>query len=152
MFFVTEIFQNEPLLVAVVAWLLAQGFKVVTHYGSSGKLDFRMWSSSGGMPSSHSAFVSALATVVGLQEGFDSSLFAICVIFGSIVMYDATGVRLAASHQARILNQIVAELFEGHPISQRKLKELIGHTPFQVIVGAILGILIALLWAWGLLR
>lgn len=146
-----ELLQNDPLLVGIVAWLLAQALKVVTHYGSTRKVDFRMWASSGGMPSSHSAFVAALATVVGFREGFDSSLFAICAIFGGIVMYDATGVRLAASHQARILNQIVAELFEGHPISQRKLKELIGHTPFQVIVGALLGVTLALIWEFAIL-
>lgn len=138
--------RNQPLIAALVAWLLAQGLKVFTHFAVSRRIDVRRWTSSGGMPSSHSAFVAALAVGVGLQEGFDSALFAVCLVFGTIVMYDATGVRQAASHQARLVNQIVAELFEGHPISQSQLRELLGHTPIEVILGALLGGLVALVW------
>ncbi|HEX8681030.1 MAG TPA: divergent PAP2 family protein [Ardenticatenaceae bacterium] len=141
--------RNQPLVIANLAWLVAQALKVLTHYAYTRRVDFRMWASSGGLPSSHSAFVTALTTAIGLQEGFDSALFAACFVFGSIVMFDARGVRMAAGHQARVLNQIVRELFEGHPISQEKFKELLGHTNFQVIAGALLGIVMAVWWMGG---
>lgn len=135
-----SILENEVLIASLLAWLIAQVLKVVVHRIRSGQLDFRMLTSSGGMPSSHSAFVAALTAGVGIQQGLDDPLFAACFVFSSIVMYDATGVRRAASQQARILNQIVEELFEGHPISQERLRELLGHTPVQVFFGALLGI------------
>lgn len=143
-----SILDNEVLIAALLAWLIAQILKVVVHRITSGQLDFRMLSSAGGMPSSHSAFVAALTAGVGIEQGFDDPLFAACFVFSSIVMYDATGVRRAASQQARILNQIVEELFEGHPISQERLRELLGHTPVQVFFGALLGIGIT----WSYLR
>lgn len=98
------------------------------------------------MPSSHSALVAALATAVGIQAGLDSPIFAISVVVAMVVMYDAAGVRRAASAQARILNQIVDELFQGHPIQEERLRELLGHTPFQVFVGAIMGVVLTWLW------
>ena len=100
----------------------------------------------GGMPSSHSATVAGLATAVGLREGVRSTPFAIALAFALVVMYDAAGVRRAAMTQARILNQIVDELFQGHPISETRLRELLGHTPVEVFVGAILGIAIAIFY------
>lgn len=138
--------RNDALIAALVAWALAQFLKVLTAYASTRRLDFRLWASAGGMPSSHSAFVSALALAVGWLEGWESPLFAATFVFSTIVMYDASGVRRAASEQARILNHIVAELFAGHPISDRQLKELLGHTPVQVLAGAALGIAIGWLW------
>jgi hypothetical protein len=98
------------------------------------------------MPSSHSALVCALATAIGIKEGLSSTLFALAFALAVIVMYDAAGVRRAAMMQARILNQIVDELFQGHPISETRLRELLGHTPFEVVVGAILGVVGA--WWW----
>ena len=94
------------------------------------------------MPSSHSAFVTSLATGVGLTEGFDSTLFALAAVFALIVMYDAAGVRRAAGKQARVLNAIIEDLNrrELHP---ERLRELLGHTPVEVLAGALLGILIA---------
>lgn len=100
------------------------------------------------MPSSHSALVSALATSVGLWEGFSSTAFAISLIFALIVMYDAAGVRRAASMQARILNQILEELFQGHPVSEKRLWELLGHTPFEVLVGALIGVTVSSIFYW----
>src|SRR5437763_4808905 len=97
------------------------------------------------MPSSHSALVTALATATGRVAGFGSAAFAITVVLASIVMYDAAGVRRAVSLQARILNQMIDEAFQGHPFAEKRLRELIGHTPIQVIVGGLLGIGIALL-------
>jgi acid phosphatase family membrane protein YuiD len=101
------------------------------------------------MPSSHAALVSAMATAVGLREGFTSTAFAISLIVALIVMYDAAGVRRAASIQARLLNQILDEVFAGRPLSEQRVKELIGHTPMEVVVGALLGIAIAWIW-WQL--
>ena len=100
---------------------------------------------SGGMPSSHSAAVSALATGIAISEGLDSAAFAISLVTALVVLYDAAGVRRAAGVQANILNQILTELFSGRPIAQTRLRELIGHTPFEVLVGAALGVGIALL-------
>jgi hypothetical protein len=95
------------------------------------------------MPSAHSAFVGALATGVGQQIGWASPEFAIAVVFAVIVMYDAAGVRQAAGQQARILNQMIDELFQEHPqFNEDRLKELLGHTPVQVIVGLTLGIMV----------
>jgi len=99
------------------------------------------------MPSSHSAFVSALATGVGQTEGWASPVTALAVVFALIVMYDAAGVRLAASKQAITLNKIIDELFAEGEFKQERLKELLGHTPFEVIIGALLGISISY---WGL--
>ncbi|MDY7023780.1 MAG: divergent PAP2 family protein, partial [Cyanobacteriota bacterium] len=111
-----------------------------------GKINFRVLVTTGGMPSSHSAFVSALATSVGQTVGWGSPEFAIAVVFAFIVMYDATGVRQAAGQQARILNQIVDELFQEHPqFNEDRLKELLGHTPVEVIVGLALGVVISTL-------
>ncbi len=143
---------NPVLLVALTWWAIAQLIKVPINYAVHHKMDLRLWVSAGGMPSSHSALVCALATGVALKDGVSSTAFAICVVLAMIVMYDAAGVRQAASSQARILNQIIDELFEGHPISEQRLKELLGHTRFQVIVGALLGILGTLgLWrVWHL--
>ncbi|KAH0897236.1 hypothetical protein HID58_046804 [Brassica napus] len=102
--------------------------------------DLKRLVGSGGMPSSHSATVTALAMAVGLQEGFGGSLFAMAFILTSIVMCDATGVRLHAGRQAEVLNQIVYELPSEHPLAEsRPLRELLGHTPPQVIMGGILG-------------
>lgn len=100
--------------------------------------------SSGGMPSSHSATVTALAVSIGLQDGTGGSAFAISVITAAVVMYDASGVRLHAGRQAELLNQIVCELPPEHPVSNAKpLRDSLGHTPFQVVAGAALGCIIA---------
>ncbi|WP_413162744.1 divergent PAP2 family protein [Capilliphycus salinus ALCB114379] len=139
-----HIFQNQVLVVSLFACLFAQTAKLAIELIRFGKVNFRALVTTGGMPSSHSAFVSALATSVGQTIGWESPEFAIAVVFAFIVMYDATGVRQAAGQQARILNQIVDELFQEHPqFNEDRLKELLGHTPFQVIVGLTLGIVIS---------
>lgn len=97
------------------------------------------------MPSSHSAFVAGLTTAVGLVEGFDSTSFAICFVFSMIVMYDAAGLRRAAGKQASILNKLIDELIHTGELKQARLKELLGHTPYEVFAGAFLGILVAFL-------
>jgi acid phosphatase family membrane protein YuiD len=136
----------EVLLAATLSSLLAQLLKTLVHLIQKRDLDLSILFSTGGMPSSHSATVSAVATSVGLISGFSSTLFALALIFAFVVMYDAAGVRRAASIQARILNEILRELFsEQHHLNREKLKELLGHTPFQVFIGALLGIGISLL-------
>jgi hypothetical protein len=140
---VGNILQNQVLMVAVIACFAAQGLKLVIELIRHGEVNIKFLFTSGGMPSAHSALVGALATGAGMQRGFDSIEFAIASLFAVIVMYDAAGVRQAAGKQARILNQIIDELYQGKDFNEERLKELIGHTPFQVLVGLVLGILVS---------
>jgi hypothetical protein len=140
----SPVFNNHVLLIALGACLIAQVLKVIVSLIIHRKLDARVFVTTGGMPSAHSALVTALAFGVGYTMGWTSPDFAIATIFAVIVMYDAAGVRQAAGKQARILNQIMDELFQEHPnFNEDRLKELLGHTPIQVIVGSILGLGIA---------
>ena len=136
---------NRILLAAVIAWLVAQVSKTVFELIRQRKLILSRLVSSGGMPSSHTALVTGLATATGRMMGVGSATFAVAVVLAGIVMYDAAGVRRAVSIQARILNQMIDEAFQGRPIAEKRLRELIGHTPIQVFVGALLGIAIGLL-------
>ncbi|ACK69070.1 acid phosphatase/vanadium-dependent haloperoxidase related [Gloeothece citriformis PCC 7424] len=141
-----HIFENRVLLVSILACLSAQGLKVIIELIRDGKINLRYLMTTGGMPSAHSALVGALATGVGLTVGWASPDFAIACLFAVIVMYDAAGVRQAAGKQARILNQIIDEFFhDGHNFNEERLKELLGHTPFQVLVGLALGVGITLM-------
>jgi hypothetical protein len=140
------VLENRILWVAIAACLLAQAAKVVVELIQHRKLNFKVLTETGGMPSSHSSLVTALAVGVGWAKGWASAEFAIATVFAIIVMYDAAGVRQAAGKQAKILNQLIDELFQGdHHLTEIHLKELLGHTPFQVIVGAIFGGVIAAL-------
>lgn len=138
-----QIQSNEVLMAAILAWALAQFFKIISWAFVSRELNFKRLVEPGGMPSSHSAFVTSLCTGIGIHEGFDSTMFALAAVFAVIVMYDASGVRRAAGKQARVLNSIIEDLNrkELHP---ERLRELLGHTPFEVLVGAALGVLVAL--------
>lgn len=139
-----DILNNHVLTVALIACLIAQASKLVIELAKNRKFNVRVLVTTGGMPSAHSALVTALATGVGQTAGWASTQFAIATIFAIIVMYDAAGVRQAAGKQARILNQIIDELFQEKPdFNEARLKELLGHTPFQVIVGSILGVAIS---------
>lgn len=139
-----NIIDNRVLLVATLACLIAQSAKLAIELARNRKFNFRILVETGGMPSAHSALVTALATGIGQTAGWNSTEFALATIFAVIVMYDAAGVRQAAGKQARILNQIVDEFFsDDQDLNEARLKELLGHTPFQVIVGALLGICIA---------
>src|SRR5439155_4837090 len=141
----TSLLDNRILWAAFIAWGVAQISKTIYELIRQRKLIVSRLVSSGGMPSSHSALVTGLATATGRTLGVGSAEFAISVVLASIVMYDAAGVRRAVSIQARILNQMIDEAFQGHPIAEKRLRELIGHTPIQVFVGALLGIGIGLL-------
>lgn len=136
---------NSALWVPISLAFLVQLFKVLWEWARTHRLDFRVLSRSGGMPSSHTAMVVSLATVLGIQYGLDSPYFAIAVILAIIVMYDATGVRQQSGKHARVLNQILRELFSGQPISEEELKELLGHTGFEVLIGAVVSILYSIL-------
>jgi acid phosphatase family membrane protein YuiD len=145
---VNEFFSNRVVQGAAIPWVAAQILKVLIELVTKRRLNLRLLTSAGGMPSSHSALVCGLATSIGIRDGAGSSMFALAVALAMIVMYDATGVRRAASIQARMLNQIIDELFQGHPISETRLRELLGHTPIEVVAGAVLGIFVA--WWWML--
>jgi acid phosphatase family membrane protein YuiD len=143
-----ELLRNEVLWISMVAWLVAQLVKVFSVLIKERRLKLRLLVASGGMPSSHSATVSALATAVGLLNGLNSVIFGIAAILAIVVMYDAAGIRQAVSRQSIVLDRIVNELKVGRPRGEveRDLKELVGHTPYQVFVGAFIGILVAWLW------
>ena len=125
---------------ALIGWLVAQTAKMINCLIESKKLDFSYMVSTGGMPSAHSAMASALATSLGLCEGFDSAIFALGTAFAVVVMFDAQSVRKAAGEQAKLLNQIVDELLHEHHLSENKLKELLGHTRLEVFMGFLTGI------------
>jgi len=136
---------NKILDVVVVAWFIAQFYKVVRSLIVEKRLNIRRFWETGGMPSSHSSTVSALATAVGISQGVSSVLFAISVVFAIIVMHDASGIRRAAGKQAGVLNELrksLSNIFE-EKFHQEQLKELLGHTPVEVMAGAVLGIIIA---------
>jgi acid phosphatase family membrane protein YuiD len=145
-----QVIGNPVLFIGLFAWWLAQFLKVPIVYILYHRLNWRLWFSSGGMPSSHSALVTSVMLSIGLFYGFDSPLFALAFALAMIVVYDAAGVRREAGRHAQKINQVIEELLSGHPISEQQLKEVIGHTPAQVIIGVILGVGCALVfyWAW----
>ena len=140
--------QNDVLWAAVLANVVAQSLKLIVYYLLERRWSWERLLESGGMPSSHSAMVTALATGVGLETGLDSPLFAVALVFALIVMYDATGIRRAAGQQAELLNDLVEELravlHEG--FKPKPLKELLGHTYLEVAMGTLLGVGVA--WAF----
>ena len=137
-----SIFQNHALVAALIAMMLAQFVKPFIHYWMYKEWDPVQMFSSGGMPSSHSAFVCALALVTGMRS---SEIFAVAAVFGIIVLYDAANVRWQSGLHAQRINQILRELFRGQVPSEATLKEVIGHTPRQVYAGALFGLIIGLL-------
>ncbi|MGH7882437.1 MAG: divergent PAP2 family protein [Candidatus Dormibacteraceae bacterium] len=133
------------LLPAVAAWGVAQIFKLTEQSLRRHRLSLRALTETGGMPSSHSALVMALTTDIGRQQGVGSAVFAVSLIFSLVVMYDAQGVRRAAGHQAEVINQLLEDLFGQRGLREERLRELIGHTPIEVIVGATLGVVVGML-------
>lgn len=133
-----SIWRNSALWIPIAIWFLAQLLKVTADIISYKKLSIKRLWGSGGMPSSHSALVMSVTTCAALLKGIESIEFAACLIFASIVMYDAAGVRRAAGKQARVLNQIIEN--DGDIDVGEKLIELLGHSPFEVFMGAILGV------------
>ena len=139
-----NIFENLWFWIPLATWFVVQSMKVIFELIKNKKLNIRRIVGSGGMPSSHSALVCSLTTAIGITEGVASPLFAMCIALSLIVMYDASGVRRAAGKQARILNQLIES--QGKNINvQEKLIELLGHTPLEVYVGAVIGVAMAFL-------
>ncbi|MBE5761837.1 MAG: divergent PAP2 family protein [Clostridiales bacterium] len=148
---INEIISNKVLLAAVSSWCAAQVIKFILILIRDKKVDLSILVAPGGMPSGHSATVMALSVGVGRMQGFDSALFAIALSMAFIIMYDAAGIRRAAGMQAAAINKIVERMKQGNIIKENRqitvneLREILGHTPMQVVVGAILGIVLAIL-------
>ena len=143
--FIVEFLTNVPLMAAVAGWAMAQILKVVIESIIAKKFTWESIFASGGMPSSHSAFVTAMATVIGFEYGVGSVYFAFAAAFAMVVMYDACGVRRAVGEQAKALNRIIGALKENSTIGQEKaLKEILGHSPFQVAMGFLMGLIIGI--------
>lgn len=140
-----KIFLNKFLCVPIIVWACIQLFKVLTEFIMTKKFNFKRLMGAGGMPSSHSAVVTCLASMMGKEYGFDSGIFAISMVMAFVVMYDAAGVRRAAGKQARILNKILDTPGLTTVEVQEKLVEVLGHTPIQVFVGAVLGVIVGAL-------
>ena len=140
-----KVVTNKYIYIPLIVWFCIQTFKVIYELIATKKFDFKRIMGAGGMPSSHSAVVTSLATLIGKYEGLDTPIFAMSVVFAMIVMYDAAGVRRAAGKQARLLNKIVETPGLSGVQVQEKLVEVLGHTPLQVFVGAIIGIIIGML-------
>ncbi len=142
----SELSQNKILWVSVLAWFIAQLIKMIRELLRIKKIKWQLILGSGGMPSSHTSFVTAMTTSIGLMMGFNSALFAMSAVVSLIVMYDAAGVRRAAGKQAEVLNMLL-ESFENTGVSlDKKLKELLGHSPIEVFAGSILGIVVAIIF------
>jgi len=140
-----QLWHNKIFMTTVSSWIIAQTIKVIIGVFRYKKLDFRWFVGTGGMPSSHTAGASCLSTACGITYGFDSVYFALAAAFTIVVMFDAQGVRRASGRQARILNKIMDDIYWQGKIEEGRLRELIGHTPIEVIGGFILGVLIAFL-------
>jgi len=145
-FFIAN-FKFNILFTTFIAWLIAQSLKVLFGVLREKRFNFKWFVGTGGMPSSHAAAVSALTTSVGLHTGFSSPHFAIALLFTIIVLFDAQGVRRASGEQAEILNKILDDIYWKKRIKDDRLKELLGHTPVEVLAGTVLGIVVALFFS-----
>ncbi len=134
------VLRNESLFAAVTAWALAQGVKMPIEYLRSRRWDWSLPLRAGGMPSSHTALVTAAAYGVGVTSGFASTAFALAVVVAMIVIYDATGIRREAGRHAEIINQMVRDLLQGHPLHGQELLEVLGHSRFEAAMGFVLGL------------
>ena len=141
-----NIFNNKFLCVPFCVWLAIQIMKFITDWIVNKKPNFKRLVGAGGMPSSHSAVVATLTTLIGQEYGVESGIFAMSCVFSAIVMYDAAGVRRAAGKQATLLNKLVENATNSGIVVSEKLVEVLGHTPLQVLVGAIIGVLVGVLY------
>jgi len=140
-----QLVKNKIFMTTLSAWTIAQMIKVSIGVMRERRFDFRWLLGTGGMPSSHATGASCLATAIGLECGFNSVYFALAASFAIVVMFDAQGVRRASGRQARILNKITEDIYWQGRLQEGRLRELIGHTPVEVIMGFLLGVVIALL-------
>jgi hypothetical protein len=144
---IAQFYHNKIFLATLASWGIAQTIKVLIGVVRLRRFDFRWFVGTGGMPSSHASGASTLATATGLTYGFDSVHFALAAAFALVVMFDAQGVRRATGKQARILNKIMDDIYWQKKIEENRLRELVGHTPMEVVMGFLLGVTIALI-AW----
>ncbi|MFH1398239.1 MAG: divergent PAP2 family protein [Candidatus Omnitrophota bacterium] len=140
---ILQIFSNKIFIATLASWIIAQAIKVLIGVIRQRRFDFRWFLGTGGMPSSHAAGASCLAFSSGLEYGFDGIYFALAASFAIVVMFDAQGVRRATGRQARILNKIMEDIYWQGKIEEGRLRELVGHTPIEVIGGFLLGALVA---------
>ncbi len=146
-----KIVESPVFITALISWFLAQFLKIFTSYPEEKKLKFSMFFSSSGMPSSHTSVIMSATSTIGLLQGFDTPIFALAMIFSAIVMYDAAGVRYETGKQATIINFLMEEIREHKEFHVEKLKELIGHRPIEVLMGALLGIAVAVVYCFLIL-
>jgi len=140
------IFQNYVLISALSAWGIAQIIKLPLDYFFTKRWNWALLISVGGMPSSHSALVTATAFSVGLYAGFDTEIFALAVALSMVVIYDATGIRRQAGIHAQTINKLVDQLLKGHLAPEKQLREVLGHTPLEALGGVILGLIVPILF------
>ena len=143
--FCRAVFDNKVFIITMAAWILAQTIKVFLGVVRERRFNFRWFIGTGGMPSSHAAGATALATTCGLYVGFDSVIFALATVFALVTMFDAQGVRRQTGQQAEILNMILDDIYWKGKVETDRMKELIGHTPVQVFIGAVIGFFTALI-------
>lgn len=140
---IAELLQNRVLIAAVAAWMIGQFLKIPLEYILNKRFNWGIIFSAGGLPSSHSASVTAVTLTIGFQEGFNTSIFALATAIAMIVIYDAAGVRRQAGIHAERINEIMKNFIESRRFPEEDLKEMLGHTPFEVIAGVLLGVLIS---------
>lgn len=138
-----DVFQNKALVAGLIAWSLAQVIKIPLDFFRTRRWNWALFFTTGGMPSSHSSLMTATTLAIGLYYGFEHPAFALGVAITMIVTYDAAGVRQQAGIHAQRINVLFEELMHGHPINQRDLREVIGHTPLEVAGGILLGLIVA---------
>jgi len=141
-----EIGRNHTLWTSILAWVIAQSIKVMLGVLREKRFNFRWFVGTGGMPSSHVAGSSALATSIGISYGFDSAIFAIACLFMLVVMFDAQGVRRSTGKQAIILNKMLDDIYWKKKLDEKELMEFLGHTPVEVFAGFFLGVVVSLLF------
>ncbi|HSQ16221.1 MAG TPA: divergent PAP2 family protein [Anaerolineales bacterium] len=142
-----SLLNNYVLIAALTAWALAQIIKVPYEYLRSKEWDWALLLRAGGMPSSHTSLLIGATHAIGLSAGFDSPIFALAVAISMVVVYDATGIRRQAGMHAALINGMLRDMAAGHPLKQEQLREVLGHTPLEVVGGFFLGIIIAqLVW------
>ncbi|NTV29988.1 MAG: divergent PAP2 family protein [Candidatus Omnitrophica bacterium] len=138
--------RNKIFIITLSVWIIGQCIKIITNLLRGRKFNFKWLIGTGGMPSSHAAGVAALATSCGLEYGFQSGLFALAAIFAMVTMFDAQGVRRSTGEQAEILNKVIDDMYWHKRVEMGRIREFVGHTPIQVLVGSLLGIGLAILF------
>ncbi|MCF7877973.1 MAG: divergent PAP2 family protein [Candidatus Omnitrophica bacterium] len=141
-----QIFANKALWITLLSWAIAQGIKIIIGLSQGKKFNFYWILRTGGLPSAHSAAVVALAVALGQELGFQSSIFALSAIFALITMFDAQTWRRSIGVQARILNKIMEDFQEGKKLKEKRMKELVGHTPVEIFAGGLIGIITAIVF------